>query len=88
MVHFLYNLRRLERYIKLLTLYMNSIAFYSGGGGGLKKRPARNVRTFEAFSEHERHPLGVSTHFCEFFIQKILTMFLKVSAFRALRVAP
>ena len=30
--------------------------------------PARYIQSFEAFSEYERHPLGVSKLLCEFFM--------------------
>ena len=32
----------------------------------VKRSQARYIRTFEAFSEHERRPLGVSTLLCVF----------------------
>ena len=31
--------------------------------------PARYIRTFEAFAEHEEHPLGVSTLSWKFLIK-------------------
>ena len=32
----------------------------------LPSRQARNIQNFEAFVDHDKHPLGVSTLFCEF----------------------
>ena len=40
--------------------------------------PTLYIRIFEAFSEHERHPLEVSTLFVSFSFKTVLTMFLKL----------
>ena len=34
---------------------------------------ARQIRTSEAFSEHEMHPLSVSKLFCKFSIENVMS---------------
>ena len=41
---------------------------------------ARYLRSFEAVSEHERQPLGVSTLLCVFH-ENFLSIFLKIARF-------
>ena len=49
---------------------------------------ARYIRTFEAYSEHERQPFGISKLFSEFLIKKVLGIFQELCAFWALGSAP